>query len=397
MLPLLLIAIPLIVVVILVANRVNYGLALLVGAIAIAIVSAMNVYEFIEIVFSTIIDLETLELTAIVALIQLLALCMSESGMIERLIQSIRSVLPAKYILAILPAIMGSLPMPGGALLSAPMIEDTANKLGLDSDEKSFINVWFRHWNFFVYPLSSAIILASTLANVNLYRLIAVQLPVLLLYVCIGYVASLRSIARVEDYSKSRVDRSSLYRILLGISPILIAVILTIAGFNMALALIVAVVYTIAINRIGLEKVRYILRKINVAIPLAIPSVMIFRYTLKRSGLVEAAIPYFSYSQLPPLIIALSITWIIGLATAMPSAGIALAFPIASAIVGNMSVSTASSIYISIIFSYLISPLHLCLILTVGYYRSEILSVYKRLVPSAIVAYLSSLIILSFL
>ncbi|MCX8162278.1 MAG: DUF401 family protein, partial [Candidatus Bathyarchaeota archaeon] len=189
MLPLILVAIPLIVVVLLVARRVNYGLALITGAITIALVSAMKPTTFLETIISTMADLETLELASIVALIQILAIYMSESGMIEQLIDSIRKLLSAKVTLAILPAIMGSLPMPGGALLSAPMIEDTAGKLGLDSDEKSFVNVWFRHWNFFVYPLSSAIILASTLSGVSLHELIAVQIPIVLLYVGIGYIA----------------------------------------------------------------------------------------------------------------------------------------------------------------------------------------------------------------
>ncbi|MCS7112611.1 MAG: DUF401 family protein [Nitrososphaerota archaeon] len=395
MLPLILVAIPLIVVVLLVARRVNYGLALITGAITIALVSAMKPTTFLETIISTMADLETLELASIVALIQILAIYMSESGMIEQLIDSIRKLLSAKVTLAILPAIMGSLPMPGGALLSAPMIEDTAGKLGLDSDEKSFVNVWFRHWNFFVYPLSSAIILASTLSGVSLHELIAVQIPIVLLYVGIGYIASLYRITNLKEGGMDQQSRKLIHRILLNISPIAVAVTLTIVGLNMVLALAIAIAYTILVTRISFERAWKALKKVNISLPLAIPGVMIFRYTLNRSGLIEAALPYLTSTYLPPVAVALAVAWIVGLATAMPSAGIALVIPIASAIIGDMSASTASSVYISIIFSYLVSPLHLCLVLTVGYYRSNIHSVYKKLIPSAITAYILSLATLS--
>jgi integral membrane protein (TIGR00529 family) len=395
MLPLILIAIPFITVVLLVTKHVNYGLALFIGAVAIALVSMMNPAIFLETIIEAVTDLETVELTSIVALIQILAIYMNESGMIQRLIDSTRKLLSAKAILAIIPAIMGSLPMPGGALLSAPMIDNIADKLSLNSDEKSFVNVWFRHWNFFVYPLSSAIILASTLSGVSLYNLIAVQVPVLALYVAVGYVATLCRVANPRDHAIDKRSGELIYRALVNISPIAIAIVLTIIGLNMVIALTVAIAYTIAITRMKLNEALKALRRVNVSLPLAIPGVMIFRYTLNRSGLIDAALPHLSSMYLSPVSIALAIAWMVGLATAMPSAGIALVLPIASAVIGDMSVSTASAVYISIIFSYLISPLHLCLVLTVGYYRSSIYAVYKRLIPSAIIVYLLSLIILS--
>lgn len=395
MLPLLLISIPLIIVVLLVARHVNYGLALIIGAATIALVSMMSPIIFLETVISAVTDIETLELTSIVALIQILAVYMSETGIIEQLTESIRKLLSAKAVLAIIPAIMGSLPMPGGALISAPMIDDIASKLKLDSDEKSFINVWFRHWNFFIYPLSSAIILASTLSNVSLHELIAVQIPVLILYIGIGYMVSLHRIANIGGDSIDQRSGKLALRILLNVSPIIVAIILTIIGLNMVLALIIAIAYTILITRAGFDRIWRTLKKVNLSLPLAIPGVMIFRYTLNRSGLIDAALPYLSSSYLPPMIIALVVAWIVGLATAMPSAGIALVIPIASAIIGDMPASIASSVYISIIFSYLISPLHLCLVLTVGYYGSKVHNVYRKLIPSAITAYILSIIILS--
>jgi hypothetical protein len=40
--------------------------------------------------------------------------------------------------------------------------------------------------------------------------------------------------------------------------------------------------------------------------------------------------------------------------------------------------------YAGVIAGYIASPLHLCLVLTNSYYRSELSRVYRYLVPSAI-------------
>jgi hypothetical protein len=72
--------------------------------------------------------------------------------------------------------------------------------------------------------------------------------------------------------------------------------------------------------------------------------------------------------------------------------GIGIAFPILLALFGTSGVHLVSVIYVGIISGYLASPMHLCLVLTNSYYKSELKSVYRYLVPSAILLYVISVV-----
>jgi hypothetical protein len=45
----------------------------------------------------------------------------------------------------IFPALIGLLPMPGGAIFSAPMVKDIGSRYQLSGSQLSYINYWFRH------------------------------------------------------------------------------------------------------------------------------------------------------------------------------------------------------------------------------------------------------------
>jgi len=48
--------------------------------------------------------------------------------------------------------------------------------------------------------------------------------------------------------------------------------------------------------------------------------------------------------------------------------------------------------YISSVITYNLSPLHLCLVLTVGYYKPKVHKVYRRLIPLFTLYYLIGLL-----
>ncbi|MBS7610212.1 DUF401 family protein, partial [Candidatus Bathyarchaeota archaeon] len=200
--------ISLILIVVLVMKRINYGAALLIGTLTLAIFSLPTPEKFFKILLEALTDLSTWDLALITTLIPILAYCMKETGMVDGLVRSMKGSLPGRATVSILPALMGALPMPGGALLSAPLIEEEGRRLRLTGEDESYINVWFRHWNFFIYPLSSTLILASSLAGISLFSLIKVQFLPLIVYLILGYIFSLRKIVEYnkdEDIGKKAI------------------------------------------------------------------------------------------------------------------------------------------------------------------------------------------------
>lgn len=378
-------------IVVAVMKRVNYGLALLIGAVTLGLFSQLSPPGFADVFTSALTDITTFDLILIVSLIPILAHCMKETGMLDNLIRSVRGVLSSRAVLMFLPALMGTLPMPGGALLSAPLIDDEAKRLKLSGEERSFINVWFRHWIFFIYPLSSPLILAASLTGVSLYSLILIQFLPVLLYLFLGYFVSIRKIEDERGGEKHR-DAKTLLSIPVNVSPIVLVVLLNILGVNMAVALAIGVAFVLVINKVKPWRAAVLLRRgFDWRLPFAIMGVMCFRYMMEASGAVMTVLPYIEATGLPTNLLLIAIAWSVGLATAMPTAGIAIIIPIAMVMAGNLTPILTSLIYLTMILSYLISPMHLCLILTVEYYKARPQAVYQKLIPTTVAAYLAFL------
>ncbi|MCD5408365.1 DUF401 family protein [Candidatus Bipolaricaulota bacterium] len=98
---------------------------------------------------------------------------------------------------ALSPAIMGMLPMPGGALLSAPLLERAG---GAAPEVRAAINVWFRHALLLVYPISSSLIATTKLAGLDVWQVIPYQLPALAVAAALGYLFLLRRVSGDMDY-----------------------------------------------------------------------------------------------------------------------------------------------------------------------------------------------------
>jgi len=378
-------------IVVAVMKRVNYGLALLMGTVTVGLFSQLSPQQFADVFSSALTDMTTFDLMLIVSLIPILAHCMKETGMLDNLIKSVKDILSSRAVLMFLPALMGALPMAGGALLSAPLIDDEAKRLKLSEEERSFVNVWFRHWLWFIYPLSPPLILAASLTGVGLYSLILIQFLPLLLYLLLGYFVSIRKIEDDREGEKHR-DAKTLLSIPVNMSPIVLVILLNILGVDMAAALAIGVAFVLVMNRVKPRRAALLLRRgFDWRLPFAIIGVICFRYMMEASGAVSTLLPYIEATRLPTTLLLIAIAWIVGLATAMPTAGIAIIIPIAMVMAGNLTPILTSAIYLTMIFSYLISPMHLCLILTVEYYKARLHTVYQKMIPTVVAAYLAFL------
>lgn len=167
-------------------KKADFGISLLIGSLVIALLSIdyFGIDGVLKIFLKAVIYsvdegkvvTTTLELSFIIILISIFATFLKENGDMEKLIDSLRSIISRGSILAAIPAIFGLLPIQGGALFSAPMIEQEGKKLNISKEKLSLLNVWFRHTWFPIYPLSIAMIVLSGLAGINVYMIAALSL-----------------------------------------------------------------------------------------------------------------------------------------------------------------------------------------------------------------------------
>jgi len=90
--------------------------------------------------------------------------------------------------LAFIPALLGLIPMPAGAMFSAPMVKEVGGRVGLTPEEETFVNYWFRHIWEFVWPLFPGIILFAGLLKVEIQKVILVQFPLTIVTVIVGFI-----------------------------------------------------------------------------------------------------------------------------------------------------------------------------------------------------------------
>ncbi len=175
----------------LIYKRVNLGITLNAAALLMASL-ALDVPTTWNVAVQTTIDPLTISLVVATFGIMLLSQLYKETKVINTLSESLSRIINnSKLIVSLLPAVMGLLPVGGGALMSAPLVEAETEKLGLGQDKKTYVNLWFRHIVFPVYPVSQILILAATLTGLTVTALIIRQIPVVIVMIITGYLIGL--------------------------------------------------------------------------------------------------------------------------------------------------------------------------------------------------------------
>lgn len=142
-------------------------LALLMGTGMLGFLSQMGLIPFASALLEGLISPLTIQLVLAVALISGLSRVLKENGDLELLVGSLIALVPRpKALTMLLPALIGMINVPGGAIMSAPMVEENGKTLALDTVTQSAVNLFFRHIGYFIYPLHTSLILLSELLSV---------------------------------------------------------------------------------------------------------------------------------------------------------------------------------------------------------------------------------------
>jgi integral membrane protein (TIGR00529 family) len=377
------------VIVILRLRNIDFSLSILTGSLIIAFTSFDPAGVLIEASQKTVTDYNTINLTVAVALISVLGYSLKETSMMTDLIEGLRGLLPAQVFLAAIPAMFGLLTMPGGALMSAPFNEPEADRLGLSPEQKTYINVWFRHLWYWASPLSPILILTASLAEFTLTEYLRAQLPILAVVLAIGFIVGGTFI---RDVRVGKGSIGGLGSVTKGLAPILTAIILTLLGAPVWLALVPSIALVFLLKGVPPGRAFEIARTgVRWDLAAAAVSMFFFRFVVASSSSVVALLDVATGLGVPLIAILVVIPLLAGSISGTPTMGVGMILPLLLPLLGEYGVYVVGIIYVGLIAGYIASPMHLCLILTNSYYKSELRSVYRYLVPSAIALYVSAM------
>ena len=300
-----------------------------------------------------------------------------------------------------MPALIGLLPMPGGALFSAPMVQTASGQNTMEPELKVAINYWFRHiWEYW-WPLYPGIILSITLFGIDSWKLIVVQMPLTIGVVIAGCIFILARIPRNEKTDDIYTE-SVQYSFFREAAPIAVAIVvflvlqvsaivlqrqtgLSVPSFkyiSLLLGLCAAIAVVVWQNSTGLAHILASTFRLHVAaMALIIISIMAFKGILVSSQAIESVRQELATYAIPSLLIVALLPFIAGFVTGIAIGFVGASFPLVIALIphGASVIPYAVLAYGLGYMGMMLSPVHLCLIVTREFFRADMVLAYKYL------------------
>lgn len=399
MLPVVGLFIAFIIVVILLWRHMDLGLSLLIGAFLVGMTSSPHLVDNLRGLLPTlrqgIFDPLTVELLFLVALVTILAHLLDRLGFLKRLLISLEKVLHnLSLTIAFIPSLIGALILPGGAILSAPIIKPIGEKLEMGGGEMATINIFYRHLWYFSFPYMPSLIVAASLGGIDLKRIVLMQLPIVFIMLLGGYLFLLPK-KRGEDKERSV---GALKELLIPLLPLIVVILLPFSTPVPFLgALLIGIFLTILMNYRDF-KPEMLMKGINLSLLFGVLGIMIFKSFINETQGVNQIIDYMVLHGISPLLMVIIFPFLIGLLTGNHMGAITISYPFllpffqgeSGYIVWNMV------LFISSFFGYFISPFHLCFVLTAGFFNTTLKEIYRTIFPTLLFSLLGIALLLSF-
>jgi integral membrane protein (TIGR00529 family) len=384
-------------IVLLLRLRWNLGLVLLLASVTVGLLFAYPLLEIGRDVVGASIDLLTLRLALVVVLIMMLGELLRQTAGLKGMVEALQSLVPdGRFVLAALPPLIGFLPMVGGAMFSAPMVDEVGDRLGADGGRKTFVNYWFRHIWEPVFPLYPSMLLATELLGLTTAQLAGVAWPLTVAAVVGGSIFGLAGLPRRGNGDLPPASRAQSLRMLgASVWPVILVVVLslTLSILDERASLLISLVVTIAlmmrVERIPLIDLGTILRdRIPWKTVVVIFGALIFRRVLENSGAVIAVSDSLTDLHIPLTVTAFAVPFIAGLLTGLMAVAFGISFPVILPLVaidgGSVALGWAVWMLAGGFLGTMFSPVHLCLALTRVYFKTSWGAVYRRIVPAAL-------------
>ena len=382
----------LLVVVVLVRRRWHLGAVMALGAALLALLYVTPPRRFLAGAWTALTSPRSLEMTATLVFTMIMENILRTTGTLRRMVANLSEVLPdARLIMAAMPAMIGMLPSPGGAVFSAPMVREASAHLTLPPDQKAFINYWYRHIWEYVSPLYPGIILVAGLSRIPSQEIILANAVFAASVVAWGALFCFRGVeAAPVPRGEAVGKRRALGTFILSVAPILATLILVVVlRVNPVAAMGGVTALLFLAHRYGPAAIVTTLREsVSFKALSLIFGIMIFQETLRITGALDGISHFFAASGLPTVVIIAVIPFLAGVMTGLTVAFVGITFPILLPLMGGdvPSLGLLSLAFGSGFAGVMLSPVHLCLVLTREYFGADMARVYRRLwIPQALV------------
>lgn len=368
-----------ILIVVLLRFKVLIGPAILSGGLLIWLFESRS-FEKLWVAFTETLTMQrTWDLLLCLYFVMCLEVELRKSGSLHGMVVTLRNIFSSnKVTLAFMPAFLGLLPSLGGARFSAPIVQEASEGIAVDDEQKSAINLWFRHIFEFSNPLMPGVILACGIANVSIGDLIDQVGWVTILCFVLGWIFLIvpLKITDPEKATNTQHDRTIDWKsLILAFGPIVTSFLLIVVfDVQAALAMGLVVVAFIPLyfwfkRPISVKSV--FTESLDKKLFFNVVCILYFIQLLTVIGTLDEIVNVFNNSALPQAVIIASLSFIFGVMTGMGQGYIAIVMPIVALMApGNIVLVGIAMVYG--MAGQMVTPTHLCILVTVEYFKSRL-------------------------
>ncbi|MDR1489967.1 MAG: DUF401 family protein [Desulfovibrio sp.] len=365
-------------------------------------------------------DGDFLLLCLMIWLMLLLSGVQDAGGQSARLVDGLERYLRnPRFRLALFPALVGLMPMPGGALFSCPMIKAAAGHMNLSDEQKTLLNYWFRHIWEAAWPLYPGYLLVSSLLGLSITTLWRYTFPLVFLACGIGWFFFMRSIAP-ENLAENAPfagpgaetdGGASLGAALLNALPLAVTLLGAVffgilmdiflpevpgqAAFSLSLLLAVATAFFQCRGKMGksLASLAFSGNMLNILFLLV--AIFLFKDIIRASGIVRD-LGEVDAGGVMLFVTCMVIPFISGLLTGLMVAFVGLSFPLVLGYVQHAGLQEylVPLVIVSLVSGncgQLLSPMHVCLVVTCEFFKTDLSKIWLKLLRPISVLLLAGL------
>jgi hypothetical protein len=237
--------------------------------------------------------------------------------------------------------------------------------------------------------------------DIDLYTLVLANVPAFIASIIIGVILLKKFIGKIpKQQTKPKKDYSGLIYLLPPMVPLFFYGVLRLFGFPQIRSFLIGVFFSIIliyfITKIDVKEYLQLIKKsLTWKLALAIFGIMIFREMFEVSGATVVIADMISSFSFPAIVMVIIIPLLLGLLTGYNLGAVSLSYLLVEPFLqftGINIVGLTSIVFVSSLVGYLISPIHLCNVLSSDYLKTDTTRMYKTFVPAALLLLLIQIV-----